>query len=409
MKKDRVKIIGVSIVWGEIYVNTFLNYTIPSLLAPGNIPKMLRYCDGPYRIYTTEDSIKTIGEHPAFKRLASLMPVEFGKIEPQGDSAVNYASWIIREQVVPEAIREQAGIVYCIADMVWTNGALGRVGKSFASGNNIVFMPELRVVHETAVKDLEQYRRKGFEGSLVVPPEDAPKLVIKHLSPLSGCYGRECGYMPDHGELLLWPAPPEGLLMYRVSRDSTFFRPHALKYNHLQLFTDENDFARFDTIADTSCFGLGLTPLQQNLSWLRVGKSFDPVRLAQFMATFPSAHNAVAIQNPIHVSLVRHSSAVGSWLRAKDDSYRCFVDVYDYINLIMQNRIEDLPPKPPKTPPLSDVGICRATLSWLEPIIAGRFEQSVLKLLDDLYLTYPNGMLPDAYSSCAPLILPERP
>src|SRR5215475_11099349 len=66
----------VTTVWGEWYVDVFLKFNIPSLLAPGNIPKLCTRQQGRYVIFTRRSDAKRIAESDAFARLSQRLPVE---------------------------------------------------------------------------------------------------------------------------------------------------------------------------------------------------------------------------------------------------------------------------------------------------------------------------------------------
>ena len=56
-------------VWGYSYVRQFLEYSLPTLLAPGNIPALAAALPTEFVILTSADDESFIVEHPTFKRL----------------------------------------------------------------------------------------------------------------------------------------------------------------------------------------------------------------------------------------------------------------------------------------------------------------------------------------------------
>ena len=59
-------------VWGYKYVRKFLETSLPTLLAPGNIPALARAIDCEFIVLTSEDDKDFISEHGAFKRLSDI-------------------------------------------------------------------------------------------------------------------------------------------------------------------------------------------------------------------------------------------------------------------------------------------------------------------------------------------------
>jgi hypothetical protein len=66
-----------SIAWGEAFVDKFMNYHVPSLLAAGNIPALARRKKVIHSIVTTETDRKRIVSNPVFKRLSEYAEVVF--------------------------------------------------------------------------------------------------------------------------------------------------------------------------------------------------------------------------------------------------------------------------------------------------------------------------------------------
>ena len=75
-RRRRFAVIG-SIAWGERFVDKFMNYCLPSLLAPGNIPALARKRKVVHSIVTTEADRERIVAHPAFARLREVAEVVF--------------------------------------------------------------------------------------------------------------------------------------------------------------------------------------------------------------------------------------------------------------------------------------------------------------------------------------------
>jgi len=74
--RRRFAVIG-SVVWGRLFVDKFMDYCLPSLLAPGNIPALARKRQVVHSIVTTEADRDRIVAHPAFARLRELVKVVF--------------------------------------------------------------------------------------------------------------------------------------------------------------------------------------------------------------------------------------------------------------------------------------------------------------------------------------------
>src|ERR1700722_1474563 len=59
-------------VWGDSYARQFLKYSLPTLLAAGNIPAIAAESPTEFVLLTTSNDADFIQEHPTFKRLAAI-------------------------------------------------------------------------------------------------------------------------------------------------------------------------------------------------------------------------------------------------------------------------------------------------------------------------------------------------
>ena len=81
-RNRRFAVVG-SIVWGQPFIDKFMNYCLPSLLAPGNIPALARKRKVVHSIVTTEADRDRIVAHPAFARLKEHAEVVFTCFPPE--------------------------------------------------------------------------------------------------------------------------------------------------------------------------------------------------------------------------------------------------------------------------------------------------------------------------------------
>src|SRR5262245_6636704 len=80
----------VNVVWGKLYVNFFTEYSIPSLLAPGNIPGIPNREISEFIIVTTDEDAARIRQSDIFERLSSTIKVVFIPIQIATDQHKYY-------------------------------------------------------------------------------------------------------------------------------------------------------------------------------------------------------------------------------------------------------------------------------------------------------------------------------
>ena len=116
----------VLIVWGDTYTGYFLDYSLPTLLSPNNLPAWPP-ADARVVIYTTPESQARIAPAPATQHLAALMPVVYQPLEmpPVIDGQVdNYRHMsIYNSHSFAEARARGAGVVILVPDALFSDGS----------------------------------------------------------------------------------------------------------------------------------------------------------------------------------------------------------------------------------------------------------------------------------------------
>lgn len=92
-----------TIAWGEEYVRMFLEYNLPSLLAPGNLPALAQAGEVDFCIYTERDHLETIRQSPCYALLRRYATVRFFFVDRILDE-VAYAFFVDAGKALPMII-----------------------------------------------------------------------------------------------------------------------------------------------------------------------------------------------------------------------------------------------------------------------------------------------------------------
>src|SRR5262245_37147626 len=76
-EKDLPRFFYVNVVWGKAYVDIFTDYSIPTLLAPDNIPCLPNRGVSEFVIVTTDEDAARIRASGIFERLSETIKVVF--------------------------------------------------------------------------------------------------------------------------------------------------------------------------------------------------------------------------------------------------------------------------------------------------------------------------------------------
>ncbi|MGD0151488.1 MAG: class I SAM-dependent methyltransferase [Xanthobacteraceae bacterium] len=172
--------------WGYSYVRQFLEYSLPTMLAPGNIPALAAALPTEFVILTSVDDESFISEHPAFKRLASICTTRIHTIDHLISDG-NYSTTITLAYT--EAVRElgEAMIDTCfmflVSDYILADGSFANVLKRVQQGTSAVVAGNMQVTRESALPWLQE-RLVGNELSLSLQPRELMQWALTNLHPL---------------------------------------------------------------------------------------------------------------------------------------------------------------------------------------------------------------------------------
>lgn len=179
-------------VWGEHYVDKFLDFSLASQLTPGNLPALYADAEIVYRIYTDRSS------RPFFNRslpaLQSLAEVEFIYYEdmPYGgatlaEAMANSDPSVVKHNVQKAAAQHHVALaaaegetaaMLLDSDFIFADGALGFIHQQRQAGKKAVTGMFLRLSEEGAGPALRR---------LLPGPLDARALVqlgLEHMHPI---------------------------------------------------------------------------------------------------------------------------------------------------------------------------------------------------------------------------------
>ena len=74
---EKLKVKFLTVIWGSRYIEEFASISLPSYLAPGNLPFVASETDLEIVIMTSTDSRNKFEEQPIFDRLKGLCTVRY--------------------------------------------------------------------------------------------------------------------------------------------------------------------------------------------------------------------------------------------------------------------------------------------------------------------------------------------
>jgi len=229
-------------VWGEKHVDIYLQATLPSLLASGNLPKLANEFRLLYRFHTTPWDAEKIRADRGFQVLKNLIEFEFvTPLKKQTPSSEYHVHWF--HKAAAEAQLAKAHVMFLPPDTLWPRQALGRCGELLRAGFKAVANPFLQVCLESCLKDARKNFFHPERGALEISPENLTRLALRHLHPLSFAVMPESPHTRPALDMH-WQVGCEGFVSRFAVREMFAFNPCRCQMTYLWYPEGEEDFEK---------------------------------------------------------------------------------------------------------------------------------------------------------------------
>ena len=127
-----MKILISNVVWGKQHCNLLLNFSIASLLAPNNIPKISKNYDITLQIITTKIDYKFLNSHPVIQRACEYCKIDWQFMEsfgwqrhtiPVGYGQDKYAFLSQMQNIAVQTSLDFDFIVFNYSDFIWSENS----------------------------------------------------------------------------------------------------------------------------------------------------------------------------------------------------------------------------------------------------------------------------------------------
>jgi hypothetical protein len=170
--------------WGLPHLRQFLDFGLPTMLAPGNIPALAQTLPTRFTLMTRRDEIPIVLSHPAWQRLCQICQTTVHPIDDliiEGHHAVTLTLAYEQAMRVREVAMRETCFFFLVADFLLADGALMRVLRSINEGASGVVAGNFQIVAEDAAPVLRSFAR--HQSALVLPPRKLMELSLAHLHP----------------------------------------------------------------------------------------------------------------------------------------------------------------------------------------------------------------------------------
>lgn len=182
---ERLKLRFLTVIWGARYIDEFARVSLPSYLAPGNLPALAAGADLEIVVMTSRDSVAEFEGKPAFERLRRLCPVRFLFIDDlitTGCYGVTLTLAYARGIADAGDAQTDTTFVFMNSDFVLADGALATLLTRLREGARCVMAPSLRARAEAALPRLMEAVDQDH-GTLAMPAREMVRLAFDALHP----------------------------------------------------------------------------------------------------------------------------------------------------------------------------------------------------------------------------------
>jgi len=129
----------VVVVWGERFRNYFLEYCLPSLLAPGNIPSIVLRRPAKYLVATTQADWEVMQRTAIFATLKRYVEPVFIELPPCPPERPYWFQNIIGHKLCCDIVyRDKAYRLFSSPDAIFSDGSVARMDQLARAGVEVV-------------------------------------------------------------------------------------------------------------------------------------------------------------------------------------------------------------------------------------------------------------------------------
>lgn len=220
-------------VWKEKYIRQFMELSLRSLLAPGNLPALAANAELTFTFLTHSRDRDIFRAHPMFARLEQTCRVTFVDI----DDLIYGANYSATLTIAYERGMRETGekmlstyFIYLVADYIMANGSLKNLLPYMQQGVSGITAGNYQAVEEEAEAGILR-RIDSQSGILAIPPRELVGMTLFHLHPLARANLVNEGHRhTSHTNRLFWRVNDQTLIGRFYLRHMLAIKPEIDNY-----------------------------------------------------------------------------------------------------------------------------------------------------------------------------------
>ncbi len=174
-------------VWGERFINDFLQLSLPSLLAPGNMPALAAHFKTQFVFLTAASDVRVFETDKNFQKLTSICDVAF---VPMQDLIVSNNHSTTLTLAYDRAIRQTGAqmlntyFILLNSDYIMADGSFEGLTRYIEKGYNAICAGNFQTIDEE-IKPYLLSKIDPATGVMQISPRELVKQSMKHLHPVT--------------------------------------------------------------------------------------------------------------------------------------------------------------------------------------------------------------------------------
>jgi hypothetical protein len=207
-------------VCGAPYVDRWLRYSLPTLLAPGNLPALAKDHRLKLLLFCTQEDMPRLLASPLLRAARDVMgvrPIPLARdmaelvVKVQGHKFTLMN--VCHNHGVDLAANEDHGLICGLGDAIYTDGSFAEVARQIAAGKRAVVTQGLDVRQDQLDALLEEYKVERDDVRLILPPRVFARIAARSLHPVTQSMVWGAERFTYHPSVMYWPLDGHGVLV----------------------------------------------------------------------------------------------------------------------------------------------------------------------------------------------------
>ena len=209
---QKQKALFTTAVWGDQFIERFLNYSLRTQLSAGNLGAFDQ--ESLFLLISDEKSIKRIKRSQIYQHLKRHVEVETIDISSiVHESPGKYSLLTECQNYALQRAAPFNTIFFGYGDALWADGSYRAAAARLLQGYDAVFSFGYPVLEQPVKAILRCMAHEDSASAITIPPRTFAQYIYRHLHPMAHANRWSSQWMTHCPSYLVWNVPEQGLLL----------------------------------------------------------------------------------------------------------------------------------------------------------------------------------------------------